>query len=339
MKRILIILLTMVSCSWASPQGDLEVTDTTSGLRLSVINKECPLLNLLLPHQLSSERGIEIEFPEHVTGVNKEKGVVEHLYLASRGSLNRRTLPVWSVKNNTLTYETILNDSILMVAKARLDSNGIKYSYQFTNQSNITYQRFQAVTCVKLYSCFSDNRLERTYIHDSTGFDLLASETPERLTMPLSDWLPCRYHASYSWPVPGIKKVTGKNGITKYYRSTKVTHPFIATLSHDNKWIVATYTLQPGNLWTNPARSCQHADPEISLYPHKTKTMRLTTFVYRGDLDMLFRHLIEDKKRYSSRRSSRPGKVVRTGPYRSRSVTRIPLPGEKRSGKQGLEPA
>ena len=44
-------------------QRELTITDINSGLRLSVINKEFPILKLLLPNQLNSERGIEIEFP------------------------------------------------------------------------------------------------------------------------------------------------------------------------------------------------------------------------------------------------------------------------------------
>jgi hypothetical protein len=87
-----------------------------------------------------------------------------------------------------------------MTAKAQLNADGVKYSYSFTNISSVSYQKLQAVTCVKLYSAFSDTLLERTYVHHTEGFDLLASETPERLTMPLNKWLPCRYLVSYDWP-------------------------------------------------------------------------------------------------------------------------------------------
>jgi hypothetical protein len=53
-----------------------------------------------------------------------------------------------------------------------------------------------AVTDPRLTSIFQDVRLERTYVHHTDGFDLLASETPDRLKMPLDQWLPCRYLAS-----------------------------------------------------------------------------------------------------------------------------------------------
>ena len=74
-----------------------------------------------------------------------------------------------------------------------------------------------------------------------------------------------------------------------------------ATLSHDKKWVAATFTSETGNLWTNPERSCQHADPEISLNPNETKALKLTTFIYRGGLDMLFNYIADDKKRYASK--------------------------------------
>ena len=284
----------------ACAQNELSVIDSKSGLKLSAINKNYPLLKLLLPTQSNSERGIEIEFPEHVTGLNSKNGLVEHLYLESRGTSNKRTLPVWTVKDNTITYKTKLNGNVSMIANAKLDSNGIKYTYILTNKSNTSYKHLQAVTCVKLYSAFSDILLERTYVHVSSGFDLIASETPERLTMPLQKWLPCRYLVSYAWPIPEKRVEKNEDSITRYNKSRKVDMPFIATLSHDKKWVAATFTSETGNLWTNPERSCQHADPEISLSPNETKALKLTTFVYRGTLNMLFNYIAEDKKRYAS---------------------------------------
>jgi len=300
MKQILVIFFMVISIK-VFAQNELTITDINSGLRLSVVNKEFPLLKLLLPNQSHSERGIEIEFPEHVSGVNIKSGLLEnlyHLYLESIGKLNNRTLlPVWTIENNTIIYETILKDSIKMVAHAKLDSIGIEYKYIFTNQSDISYQHLQAITCVQLYSSFSDTLLERTYIHDSNGFELIASETPERLTMPLNEWLPCRYHASYSWPIPDILKEKDEDSITKYYKSIKADYPFIATLSHDKSWVAATFTTQTGNLWTNPERSCHHADPEISLNPNETKAISLKTFVYKGNLDMILNYVNEYNKR------------------------------------------
>ena len=96
------------------------------------------------------------------------------------------------------------------------------------------------------------------------------SPIPERLRMPLQKWLPCRYLVSYTWPVE-IKRIEKREDeITRYNKSRKADKPFIATLSHDKKWIATTYTKETGNLWTNPERSCQHADPAINLNAGET---------------------------------------------------------------------
>ena len=284
------LLLLFLACNvLACAQSELSLTQPGSGLRLIVINKNFPLLKILLPRQPASDRGIEVEFPEHVTGLNTQTGGSEHLYLVSNGNRNVRTLPAWKTEGNALVYETELNNSVKLVAKAALEPDGIHYTYSFINHSAIAYENLQAVTCVKLYAVFSDTLLARTYVHHPDGFDLLASETPERLTMPLDKWLPCRYLVSYTWPVAARRIEKGADSITHYNKSRKADRPFIATLSHDKKWIAATYTRETGNLWTNPERSCQHADPSVSLKPGESKSLQLKTFVLQGTLTELLR--------------------------------------------------
>lgn len=276
-------------------QSKLVIFSST-GLRAMVVQDDYPLLKLLLPGQPISDRGIEIEFPEHVTGLNKANNKSEHLYLTTRGNANKRTLPVWRKEGNKLIYKTKLDDKVTMIATAALSLDGISYTYNFINHSKISYEKFQAVTCVKLYSVFSDTRLQRTYVHHADGFDLLASETPERLTMSLQKWLPCRYLVSYSWPVYPKRLEKDEDGITRYHKSRKVDRPFIATLSHTKNWIAATYTKQTGNLWTNPERSCQHLDPSVSLNAGERKSVFLKTFVIRGDLQQLLQIVNREMK-------------------------------------------
>ena len=271
----------------AKAQSELTITQAKTGLKLMVVQRDFPLLKVLLPGQSISERGIEIEFPEHVTGVNESTNKVEHLYLVTNRNENKRTLPIWHVDGNALIYETEFGNRIGMVATARLEADGLRYTYRFINHSTISYLNFQAVTCIKLYSVFSDTLLQRTYVHHPDGFDLMASETPERLTMPLRKWLPCRYLVSYNWPVNSIRIEKDQESITRYYKSRKADKPFIATLSHDKKWIAATYTTETGNLWTNPERSCQHVDPAIDLKAGKTNSIELKTFIFKGNLTML----------------------------------------------------
>jgi len=286
-----IFLCYLFICISLPAQKEITLTEPKTGLRIIVINKDYPLLKILLPGQAASERGIEVEFPEHVTGLNEKTNNSEHLYLGSMGTRNKRTLPLWKVEGNTIKYETSLNDEIKMIATASLEDDGVRYTYKFTNNSTINYSNLQAVTCVKLYSAFSDTLLQRTYVHHTNGFDLLASETPGRLTMPLSKWLPCRYLVSYSWPVPAKLVQKDEDSVTRYNKSRKADKPFIATISHDKKWIAATYTSETGNLWTNPERSCQHADPSIFLKGGDTKSLELKTFIFQGGLDKLLNHI------------------------------------------------
>lgn len=286
MRRILTIAVLILGCTGGLPaQPQLSITDAGSGLRLLVINKNFPLLKVLLPGQVIAERGIEIEFPEHVTGLNEQTHAVEHLYFVSYGDNNKRTLPAWRVEGHSLVYETTLNAGVKVIARAELDPDGVRYSYQLTNLSTVAYTNLQAVTCVKLYSAFADTLLARTYVHHPGGFELLASETPGRLTMPLNQWLPCRYLVSYEWPVPAKLVDKDESGITRYNNSRKVDKPFIAAVSQDRKWVAATYTAQTGNLWTNPGRTCHHADPSINLKPGETRSLSLGTFIVKGSLD------------------------------------------------------
>jgi hypothetical protein len=271
---------------FACAQKELQLSNA-KGVRLIVTNQNFPLLKILLPNEPNIDRGIEVEFPEHVTALNKQTNQVEHLYLVTRGNNNVRILPKWKKESNKLIYETVLNGNIKMIATAQMDSDGVAYSYAIVNSSSISYDNFQAVTCVKLYGVFSDTLLQRAYVHHKEGFELLASETPQRLTMPLNKWLPCRYLASYTWPVPPTRISQDEDGITRYYKSKKVDEPFIATSSHDGRWVVATYTKETGNVWTNPERSCQHADPSISLKPGESGILKLKTFIVNENLDEL----------------------------------------------------
>jgi hypothetical protein len=129
--------------------------------------------------------------------------------------------------------------------------------------------------------------LERTYVHHVDGFDLLASETESRLTMPLNQWLPARYLASFTWPVPS-QPVERRGGITYHNKSRAVDAPFIATLSQDRRWVVASFTGNTGNVWSNPELTCQHVDPQATLSPGEKAILETKIIVVRGSLDEVF---------------------------------------------------
>ena len=285
MKNIIpfFLLFSVAACG----QNELTLVNKKSGLRLIVIDKKFPLLKILIPGQTRDERGIEVEFPEHVTGVNTQTRKVERFYLITAGNRYKRSLPVWKVTDTSLIYECEFSDNIKLTAEARLSHDGVSYTYHITNNSTVAYENMQAPTCVKLYSAFSDTLLERTYVHHADGFDLLASETPERLTMGIGEWLPCRYLVPYTWPINRSRVEKDEDGITRYHKSRKVDRPIIATVSHDQRWVAATYTKETGNLWTNPERTCHHVDPVMKVRPGEKGRLWLKTVIIKGSLDAL----------------------------------------------------
>src|SRR5262249_37304977 len=122
-----------------------------------------------------------------------------------------------------------------------------------------------------------DERLERTYVHHSTGFELLASETP-RFT------LPARFSSSYKWPVRN-QLIEVRDGITHYCKARRVDEALIATLSSDGKWVAASFTRDAGNVWSNPELTCQHVDPQKPLPAGGTAVIEVKFLLMRGTLE------------------------------------------------------
>ena len=272
-----------------------------SSLRLSVLQDQAfPALRILLPGQIESCRGIEVEFPEHVWGRHRTTNEIERLYLRYPGSEEQagQAPPEyqWRVDGEVVSYEMNLRETVTMKAEARLESDGVRFVYEFTNLSDNGYQELQAVTCVQLRSVFSDLYLERTYVYHDWGFDLLASETPLRLRMPRDEWLPCRYLVPYTWPVKpeGERVEVREDGATIYHKSRRVAAPLLATVSRDGGWLAATYTERSGNIWSNPELTCHHADPSVELGPRETKRVELKTYVIRGGFDELLSRIAGD---------------------------------------------
>ncbi len=267
-----------------TPGGETLVARSASGLQLRVMNRDGdPRLRILLPGRDTNDRAIEVLFPEHVTARRHGDSVVEHLYQVGRAAGGRP--PVWRKVGAALEYERELAGGVHLLARAALEDDGVRFRYEFQNSSATPYDMIYAVTDPRLTSIFHDERLERTYVHHPTGFDLLASETPERLTMPIDRWLPARYLASFTWPVPARLVERSDDGITYYNKSRPVDEPFIATLSTDHAWVIASFTRETGNVWSNPALTCQHVDPQTSLASNGRATTEVKILILRGSLD------------------------------------------------------
>jgi hypothetical protein len=228
---------------------------------------------------------VEVLFPEHVTAKKQGATEAQHLYLFRAGRQGER--PVWKKAGSSVEYERDFFGGVHMLARATLQDDGVDFHYEFENRSDVDYAMITAVTDPRMTGVFHDVRLERTYVHRKNGFDLLAAETPERLTMPLSQWLPLRYLDSYTWPVPSKLVERRDDGITYYNASQPVDLPLIATVSSDHTWVAASFTNMTGNVWSNPELTCQHVDPERPLPPHAKVEWDVKMLIFRGSLDQV----------------------------------------------------
>ena len=254
------------------------------GLQLLVATEHTlPVLRVGLPGHPTSDRSIEVLFPEHVTVVKQGQRSSQQLDLFSPGRSGDR--PLWRRSDDSLEYERDLGYGVHLLARATHDGDGVRFRYDITNESPVAYDMIYAPTDPRLTSIFHDVRLERTYVHHADGFDLLASETPRRLTIPLDQWLPARYLASFTWPIPAQRIERRDDGIPYYNKSRAVDMPFIATVSTDKAWVIASFARTAGNVWSNPELTCQHVDPQTSLSPGQRATIELKLLVFRGSLD------------------------------------------------------
>jgi hypothetical protein len=264
------------------------------GLRmlLETENRQ-PALRIVLPARPDDDPAAVILFPEHVTARKHGSKEAEHLYLFRPGQQGEP--PTWRQVGQSLQYELDFANGVHLLARATLEDDGVRFHYEFVNRSTVTYDSIYAVTDPRLISIFHDVRLERTYVHHKEGFDLLASETPSRLTLPLKQWLPSRYLASFTWPVPPQRVEHREDGITYYNKSRAVDEPLIATLSTDGRWVVASFTRTVGNVWSNPELTCQHVDPETALAPGQQATLEVKILIFRGSLDQALRKVIAQR--------------------------------------------
>ena len=275
----------------AEPHGPIE---NASGVRMMVAGEDTdPTLRLAVPGYPGADGAFQVIFPEHVTVRPSGQTESRRLYLWQ--PRRQAAAPAWKPVNNSLEYEKDLGDGIHMLARATLADDGVLFHYEFQNASKVDYDMVYAPTDPRLTGMFHDVRLARTYVHHASGFELLASETPLRLTMPVGEWLPARYMDSYTWPVPAQLKEKREDGITYYNKSRAVDEPMIATLSSDGKWVVASFTRTTGNVWSNPELTCQHVDPTPPLPAHGTAVVEVKVLILRGGLEDALRKVREQR--------------------------------------------
>jgi hypothetical protein len=264
----------------------------SEGLRLSISEADTqPALTISLPGDSSGRPAIEVLFPEHVTAKKKGNTDAEHLYLFRPGRQGEK--PRWKWSRDSVEYERDFPAGIHMLARATLQDDGVLFHYEFENHSNVDYTMITAVTDPRMTGVFHDVRLERTYVHRKDGFALLAAETPDRLTMQLSQWLPSRYLASYTWPVPAQRVERRADGITYYNAAQPVDVPLVATVSSDHKWVAASFTNTTGNVWSNPELTCQHVDPERPLPSRAKVEWDVKILIFQGASDQVLDQVLK----------------------------------------------
>jgi hypothetical protein len=284
--------------SVANAQVTISVQNNV-GMQLSVAPQHAePALRVVLPGRPVSDTSINILFPEHVTAIEHGSTAATQLYIFRPGRV--ADPPVWRSTMNYVEYERELAPDLHLRARATLEDDGIRFRYEFINRSPVAYAMIYAVTDPRLTGAFHDPRLERTYVHHTDGFDLLASETPARLEMPIQEWLPARYLASFTWPVP-TELIVRRDGIMYYNKSRSVDEPFIATISMDRAWVVASFARESGNVWSNPALTCQHVDPQISLGAGAMGAIEVKMLLLQGSLEDAFRLAREQRPQLTQR--------------------------------------
>ena len=292
MKSLLLVLLPSLCIPFAATSQTFDVHNS-SGLRMSVDTDDGnPALTIVVPDGPEGVRSSKILFPEHVTVRAHGQKEQEHLYIFRGGT--QGYLPDWKQTDNALEYSRDFGQ-IHLVARATLKEDGIVFHYEFTNHSGIDYDMVTAITDPRFHGVFYDPRLQRTYVHHKEGFDLLASETPARLTIPLRNWFPARYLASFTVPVPKERMQRRDDGITYYYKSRSVDAPMIATLSEDRTWVAASFARDPGNVWSNPELTCQHVDPEVPLPHNGHAAYEVKILIFNGSLEDVLRKVLAQR--------------------------------------------
>lgn len=287
-----LLLIASLLLSVASNAQSLEVRNA-AGVEMTIDTQDQnPVLTVTVPDGPKDDRAFRILFPEHVTMRAARESEAIHLYVFRPGMADKA--PVWKRDGNSLEYARDLGP-IHFVARATLTGDGILFHYEFVNHSTTDYVMVTAVTDPRFHAVFYDARLERTYVHTTAGFELLASDAPERMTEPLSEWFPVRYMASFTNPIPPDRVQRRPDGITYRYRLGRIDVPMVATLSQDRSWVAATFSRDAGNVWSNPELTCQHADEEAAL-PHSGKVeTEEKILIFKGSLDDALRKTEEQR--------------------------------------------
>src|SRR5215203_238632 len=133
-----------------------------AGMRLMVAEENTqPTLRIVLPGRPTSDRSIEILFPEHLTVRPRGTTEANQLYMWQPGHVGER--PPWRRSARSLEYERSFPSGVQMLARATLEADGVRFHFRIRNRSDQTYALIYAPIDPRLTAEFHDVRLERTY--------------------------------------------------------------------------------------------------------------------------------------------------------------------------------
>jgi hypothetical protein len=255
-----------------------------SGLRLERHgDPQRPTVAVYLPDR--KDPSAIIEMPEHAWRRRRPTSEQIWFYKMYTSDSSLRGEVNWARDGNTLSFAMKTPSGFLLNSRARLDADGVDITHEIINAAEPDWAVVEATTCVKLYRPFTDIFLERTYVHHPEGLELIASETPDRLAKNAEEWLPCRYIVSCDRNAPPpAKKVERLDGVTRYFKSKVADVGFIATESQPGGWLAATYSKNCPAIFTNPARTCHHADPRAHSINNGRALLRLKVYIRKGTL-------------------------------------------------------
>ena len=142
----------------AHAQGPQDfVVRNGAGMQLMVAEEHTqPTLRIVLPGHPTTDRSIEVIFPEHVTVRKRGSTDANQLYLWQPGQSGER--PLWRRVGRSLEYERSLSGGVHMLARAALEADGVRFHFRFRNRSDLTYDLVYAPIDPRLTEEFHDVR-------------------------------------------------------------------------------------------------------------------------------------------------------------------------------------
>lgn len=277
------VLLVLAATTPKAISTQLKPIQNYAGIQMRIDAEDHdPAISVTLPGGPAPERTFKVLLPEHLTVRQQGAAEAVHLYVFQPGI--GPTSPHWQQSGKTLSYDADFG-AVHLRANATLTEDGLLLRYDLSNRSGTAYDMVTAITDPRFHTVFYDPRLERTFVHYPSGFALLAAETPERLTIPLTEWFPVRYHAQYTAPIPAQRVQHSDDGVTRRYASHRVDMPMIATVSADGQWVAASASRDPGNVWSNPELTCQHVDVQRPLPANGEAHLGVALFLLHDSLE------------------------------------------------------